>query len=59
MGEVGDRLHLAFSIVTPNALASMPGVTGGSTSVAEPAASGRNSPAGTGALPFAGISQSS
>ena len=56
---VGESAPLAFSIVTPNALAAMPAGSGGSTSVAVPTESGRKTPAGTGALPFAGITQSS
>jgi hypothetical protein len=48
----------AFSIVTPNALASMPLGISGMTTLAFPAASGRNMPAGMGA-PFMGITHSS
>ena len=39
-------------MVTPKALAGTPAGSVGSTRVAVPAASGRKSPAGTGAFPF-------
>ena len=49
----------AFSTVTPNALARIPDVTGGSTRVAVPPHQDEMSVGAQGALPFAGIIQSS
>src|SRR5665213_2876914 len=59
IGVVGQGDPSAFSMVTPNAFAGTPTGNFGRTRFALPAASGQNSPAGIGAFPFAGITQSS
>ena len=59
IGRVGFRDPEALSTVTPKAFASIPAGICGNTRCASPEASGRKSPAGMGALPFAGMIQSS
>src|SRR4051812_21498022 len=59
IGAVGVAEPSAFSIVTPNAFAGTPLGKVGSRTLALPDASGLKSPAGIGACPLAGITQSS
>src|ERR1017187_835935 len=59
IGVVGHGDPSALSMVTPNAFASTPTGNCGNTRLALPVASGQKSPAGIGAFPFAGITQSS
>ena len=58
IGAVGESEPSAFSMVTPNALAGIPLGSGGRTTLAVPAASGLNNPAGIG-LPLTGMTHSS
>src|ERR1700733_8843451 len=59
IGAVGVAEPPSFSMVMPKALAGTPTGSGGKTTLALPASSGRKRPAGMGAEPLAGITQSS